>query len=411
MDNSSPQSLLKGTFYLLTFLTFTGVVFFALFATVKNETIFGYKISELTEGKEVKLSAGIHKRRQIDISTKETTIVILYWSRAFGRTPPVNTNPRAWPFFYAGHNCPIPCELTTDKRRVHEASALVIHARNAHELPPRIYKNLTWILHTNENPVYTASLRDPKIMGQFNYFASYRLDSDFPCPEFVKPTLVPPVSFSQKTGLVMAVFSNCEPVRTQYLAELMEYIEVDSYGACFRNRNTLAKRRKTSRHDVTEVQRNYKFSVVFPNSDCDFYMTEKIYSALSAGSVPIWLGTDAIDEVLQWGNLKHSIIKVKDFSSPKALAEFLTKLSENETEYSKYLKWKYEGFQFPKEYYDSPIGRWWDGLPLYCRVCLKVAQDPHGHDGLPVDKCDGQQKRTMEKWLGNITNTVLEESQ
>ena len=40
---------------------------------------------------------------------------------------------------------------------------------------------------------------------------------------------------------------------------------------------------------------------------------------------------------------------------------------------------------------------------LYSRVCLRIAQDPHGHEGLPVDKCDGQQRRTMEKWLRNGT--------
>ena len=79
------------------------------------------------------------------------------------------------------------------------------------------------------------------------------------------------------------------------------------------------------------------------------------------------------------------------------------KLSQNEEEYNKYLKWKYEGFQFPREYYDSAIGQWWDGLPLYCRMCLRIAQDPQGHEGLPVDKCDGHERRTIEKWLRNGT--------
>ena len=336
------------------------------------------------------------------IKKARNKIVILYCSKLFGYTPAVGKNPYQWPFFYAGHNCPITCELTTDKRRVHEASALVVHARDSGEIPPKIYKNLTWILHTNENPINAGILTVPKSMRQFNYLASYRLDSDFPCPGFLKPTLETPVPFKEKTGLVVAISSWCEVVRTRYLAQLMKYIKVDSYGKCLQNKYNRPRKGATLFHDNLKLQRNYKFTVVFPNSDCDFYMTKKIYIALSAGSIPIWLGTDRIDAVLQWGNLKHSIIKVKDFSSPKALAEFLTKLSKNETEYNEYLKWKYEGFQFPKEYYDSPIGQWWDGLPLYCRVCLKVAQDPQGHDGLPVDKCDGQQKRTMKKWLGNI---------
>ena len=81
------------------------------------------------------------------------------------------------------------------------------------------------------------------------------------------------------------------------------------------------------------------------------------------------------------------------------LAEYLKSLAENESEYNKYLKWKYEGFQFPKEYYKSPIGVWWDGLPLYCRICMRLTKDPGGHNGLPVDKCDGHQKRTLAKWI------------
>ena len=378
--------LLKSTFYAIVFMVFVAVIFFAFFATVDNQS-------------------GDRKPQSGDESKNVTKkkVVILYWSKVFGSIPSVNINPERWPYFYAGHNCPITCELTTDKGRAKEASAFVVHARNPGEIPPKTYSHLPWILHTNENPAFTGPLRDPRFMKQFNYLASYRLDSDFPCTAFLKPSLEVPIPFKEKTGLVVAVFSHCEKVRTRYLSELMKHIKVDSYGGCLNNKKDRPKKGATVWHDNMELQRNYKFTIVFPNADCDFYMTEKIYTALSAGSVPIWLGTDGIDEVLKWGNLNHSIIKVKDFSSPKALAEFLTKLSQNEGEYRKYLKWKYEGFQFPKEYYASPIGQWWDGLPLYCRVCMKVAQDPKGHKGLTVDKCDGRQARTFEKWLGKAT--------
>ena len=328
------------------------------------------------------------------------TIVILYWTKVFGDIPAMNHDPQRWPYFYAGNNCPIQCDLTTDKRRADEAAALVVHARNPNEIPPDKYKNLSWILHTNENPNYTPLLKNPNLMGKFNYLASYRLDSDFPCPGFLKPSLEQPVPFQKKDGLAMVALSNCESVRTKYISLLMQYIKVDSYGGCLRNKLGLIDRYDVNgRHGVMELQRKYKFSLIFPNSDCDYYMTEKIYSALSAGSVPVWLGTDKIDEVLKWGNLKNSVIKVQDFMTPKDLADYLTKLSKNEAEYNKFLKWKYEGFQFPKEYYESRIGQWWDGLPLYCRVCMKIAKDPHGRNGLPVDNCDGRQKRTLEKWI------------
>jgi len=34
--------------------------------------------------------------------------------------------------------------------------------------------------------------------------------------EFDLPNLTPPIPFKKKTGLIMAAFSNCEPVRTEY---------------------------------------------------------------------------------------------------------------------------------------------------------------------------------------------------
>ena len=381
------QKKMKTAFYGLIFLTFISVICFTVFKTMvpKGSSVLVKRFASENETIEVK---------------RQKKIVIIYWTKLFKRPPRLSSR-YAWPFFHAGDNCPTPCELTTDKRRVHEASALVVHVKNADEIPPKIYKNLTWILNSNENPTRASKFRDATFMGQFNYSATYRLDSDFPCPSFLKPKLDPPTPFSEKKGLVIVVYSNCEPVRTRYIAELMKYIQVDSYGKCLKNKDGLVKGNvKGAGQALVQLQGTYKFAIVFPNADCDFYLTEKIYNALSSGAVPIWLGTDGIDEVLKWGNLQHSVIKVKDFASPKALAEFLLKLAENEAEYNKYLKWKYEGFQFPKEYYESAIGEWWDGkLPLYCRVCMRIAVDPGGHHGLPVDNCDGKQKRTNSKWL------------
>ena len=301
MQTLVSQKGLKATFCIIIFLTFVGVIFLAISTDI--ETIFGYKSSEFTKRQQSNdtVSNGLYKRKKV---------VILYWSKVFGLTPPVNIGPYVWPYFYAGNNCPISCELTTDKRRVHEASALVVHARNPNELPPKIYKNLTWILHTNENPMYTPLLHNPSIMGQFNYFASYRLDSDFPCPQFLKPSLEVPVPFKEKEGLIMAVFSNCEPVRTRYLAELMKYIKVDSYGGCLRNTNKLASRGTTAFHDVTEFQRKYKFSVVFPNADCEFYMTEKIYSALSLLAA-FRYGLEAMELMTYYNGVTSSTLLLK----------------------------------------------------------------------------------------------------
>jgi alpha-1,3-fucosyltransferase 10 len=334
--------------------------------------------------------------------TANSSIVILYWTSVFDHK--VNVTGRdeqyKWPFFAKDENCPVKCELTTNKSRVGEASAVVIHGRDTDEMPTSSnHHTIPWIFHVNESPVYTTAFHDENIMRKFSYFATYRLDSDFPCPQFLKPKLTKPVPFAQKTRLSVAIYSHCEDTRTLYLHRLMKYMQVDSYGKCLQNKAKIAKRKSGNNDHLQAVMAKYKFTFIFPNSDCDYYMTEKIYNALSSGSVPVWMGTDTIDEVLQWGNLKYSVIKVRDFKSPRQLANYLLWLSQNEMEYNRFLKWKYEGFNFPKEYYDSNIGVWWEKGPLYCRVCMKLAKDNHFRSSLNTDKCDGKQRRTLEKWI------------
>jgi hypothetical protein len=331
------------------------------------------------------------------LRTVNSSIVILYWTTVFGQKVNItgSNEQYRWPFFALGENCPVKCELTTNKSRVGEASAIVIHGRDTEEMPTTSeYNTVPWIFHVNENPRFTTAFHNKNIMQKFSYLATYRLDSDFPCPQFLKPKLTKPVPFAQKTGLSIAIYSHCEDVRTLYLHRLMKHMQVDSYGKCLRN-----KPRIPPGNPLHTIIAKYKFIFAFPNSDCDYYMTEKMFVALSSGSVPVWMGTDKIDEILQWGNLKQSVIKVRDFRSPRQLAQYLTWLSQNETEYNKFLKWKYKGFEFPKEYYSSNIGEWWEGGPLYCRVCMKIAKDKHFRSGLNVDKCDGKQRRTLEKWI------------
>ena len=51
-----------------------------------------------------------------------------------------------------------------------------------------------------------------------------------------------------------------------------------------------------------------------------------------SGSLPVVMSTDKLYKFLP-GNLKHSVIKMRDFSSPKHLADYLKRLSKIEDEY------------------------------------------------------------------------------
>ena len=142
----------------------------------------------------------------------------------------------------------------------------------------------------------------------------------------------------------------------------------------------------------TELARKYKFTLVLVNQDCDYFVDDQISHALSAGSVPVVMSTDKLDEFLP-GNLRNSVIKVRNFKSPKLLADHLKYLSNNETEYNKYLEWKWNGIG---NITGTVIGNHWKPkYPKYCQICVALSEGRINKDGLKVDTC---RVRTFEDW-------------
>ena len=106
------------------------------------------------------------------------------------------------------------------------------------------------------------------------------------------------------------------------------------------------------------------------NQDCDHFVDDQLTHALDAGSVPVVMSTDKLDEFLP-GNLRHS---VRDFKSSKHsyLADYLKVLDTNETEYIKYLEWKWKGIGNIME---TAIGSYWKPkFPLYCQMCDALSE-------------------------------------
>ncbi|XP_046853900.1 4-galactosyl-N-acetylglucosaminide 3-alpha-L-fucosyltransferase 9-like isoform X1 [Xenia sp. Carnegie-2017] len=316
-------------------------------------------------------------------------IVLLYWGKFFGSPPTVFVG--VWPKGDKKGKCPVACEVTADHERAKEANAMIMNSRDPYPLPP--FKDVPWILTGVENPVYTPALSDGNFMSQFHLHRSYRLDSDFPTPLFKKPNLNPPIPFENKTDRIMACFSNCEPVRTAYLRHLMKHVHVDSYGVCLRNKDGLIERyghdyRKAKR----ERERLYKFVIVFFNQDCDYFVDEKIQDAFNAGAVPVVMSTDKIYEFLP-GNLKNAIINVRDFKSPKELAERLKFLMKNKIEYNKYLEWKIKGLGHIT---DTVIGKYWESkFTHWCDMCVAISKGKWHKEGLKPEFC---KRREYKDW-------------
>ena len=313
---------------------------------------------------------------------------IIFWSTVFGKELNLQL---AW----KKGKCPVACEVTSDRSRASDADGFIVHARDSHMIPPT--ESVPWILFTQENPVYTASLTDAKFMSKFNLLISYRLDSDFPQPVFPMPKLTLPLPVREKDRFVMAAFSNCEPVRTEYMRRLMNFVPVDSYGECLKNKGDLIGRYgsangKNFKQLKTELAKRYKFTLVFFNQDCDYFVDDQLSHALDAGSVPVVMSTDKLHEFLP-GNLRHAVIKVRDFKSPQHLAEYLKFLNTNETEYNKYLEWKWEGIG---NITGTVIGDYWKpAYPMYCQICIALSEGREHKDGLKPITCKARRK---EDW-------------
>ena len=316
-----------------------------------------------------------------DSYKQDVKIVLLVWSKLWGQ--PATSFEGVWKKGNERGQCPVACEVTIDRFRINEAKGFIIHASDPKPLPPS--KHIPWILFTQENPVFTGVLNSAEYMSQFHLLASYRLDSDIPVPVYYKPKLDPPIAFENKTGGIMAAFSKCERVRTAYLKELMKYIKVDSYGGCVHNKNGLAKPYRGDFKKAKEnLERSYKFVIVFFNQDCDYFVDDQLTHALHAGAVPIVMSTDKVYEFLP-GNLKNAIVNVRDFKSPKDLADRLNFLMGNKTEYNKYLEWKTKGLGNIK---NTIIGQYWDKkFCLWCQMCESVAQGRWHKEGLKPDNC------------------------
>jgi len=74
----------------------------------------------------------------------------------------------------------------------------------------------------------------------------------------------------------------------------------------------------------------------FENSICPDYVTEKLYRPLYYDTVPIVMGGADYDSFAP----PSSIINVKDFKTPKDLAEYLLKLDQSDDLYENYFDWK-----------------------------------------------------------------------
>jgi len=231
-------------------------------------------------------------------------------------------------------------EFTTDRGRYREAGVVIFHIPTM----PRFRWPLKrfgqrWVAWSMECDVNYPRLLNPLFMALFDVKMTYRRSADVWVPyllaDMPETLLTPPKP--KEPGCLVAWFCRNARERSgrkQYIAEMMKQVDVHAYGPCLQNRRLdLDLGRMTKLENIVR----YKFTIAFENSVSDDYVSEKLFDALFAGSVPVYRGARNVDEFLPG---ERCLINAADFAGPRELADYLRYLDGNEQAYAEYMAWR-----------------------------------------------------------------------
>lgn len=285
---------------------------------------------------------------------------ILVWDKYFGGDwPPINL--------------PCNCSITTDRSLFNSSSAIVFHLRdfNVRDVPDYRLQHQKFVMYNLESPCYSKSKEKDFELFEDNidWTMGYRSDSDIYTPYAEKIVINKTMSdesnsdylnlnlFKSKTRKVAWFVSNCDTCsnREEFVTALQEYIPVDVYGSC----GPLKCRDRSFCYQMLEA--DHKFYLSFENSICKEYVTEKVFNLLKYHIIPIVLGpSEDYKKILP----DNSYIDALNFSTPRALADYLHKVSDSEILYSSYFKWKSSS-------YFEPMTQ----ASHFCKLCHKLTQN------------------------------------
>jgi hypothetical protein len=173
------------------------------------------------------------------------------------------------------------------------------------------------------------------------YLDIYLRDFLSPDQSRLLPTLLrAPVPFEEKLDAVAYVNSNCETLspRAEIMRGLMRLVsnstrvKVLSYGKCDNNTPMPGPKQ--------ELIARHKFCVAMENSITKDYVTEKLWDALIAGCVPIYLGPPNARDFLPDPDAAIVYGAGSNITTPEALMAELERLAGDRSAYERMMAWK-----------------------------------------------------------------------
>ncbi|KAM7353150.1 alpha-(1,3)-fucosyltransferase 10 [Cochliomyia hominivorax] len=253
------------------------------------------------------------------------------------------------------------CKFTVNRNEIDNAKAILFYGSdvNFDDFPlPRQPHHLWGLMH-EESPRNIAFMSYNDWLQHFNFTSTFSRHSDLPLTTYYLPNIdnlttpaytvpIGEKSRNKDQALVLFMQSDCDTMsgRDDYVKELMNYISVDSYGACLKNKEWPESLHKVQNDYLNKLydpqllkfMARYKFIIAYENGVCDDYITEKFWRPLIAGSIPLYFGSPSIKD---WAPNEKSFIDISKFSSPQELANYLRVLDKNDRAYNSYLNHKY----------------------------------------------------------------------
>ena len=268
------------------------------------------------------------------------------------------------PLIYDRTNIPEEFEITTDRRLMQEAVAVVFHIPSLRyflfdkfsRFIPSIYsiplglkrlrkkRGQLWIAWFMECEDNVPHFREPSFLNIFDLTMSYHLDADIVTPYFygaLNNLLRGPDREKSAEIIVCAFISSSfhQSGRLTYLKTLLNYLDIHSYGKVLRNK---ILEKDTGHQTKMDTMADYKFTIAFENAIEKDYVTEKFFDPLIAGSVPIYLGAPNIGDFAPGDKC---FIDASDWDSPESLARYIQSVSKDQELYESYFDWRSKPFK------------------------------------------------------------------
>jgi hypothetical protein len=240
------------------------------------------------------------------------------------------------------------------------------------------------ITQSMEGPAYYSQTKIyPQAYFQWDqYYATTSFQSEIPMPYFswaeydISPGQTHPVNFDTALPAASFLANNCnsQSNREQVVMQLMELQEppknsgsgigglpIHALSGCLHNAELPLG--IYDRSNKTAILEKYLFHLALENQNYDDYITEKVWGALEAGTLPVYMGAPNIKDHVP----PHSIIVVDDFASLDDLSRYLMKLSKDRNLYNEYHAWRlqptldahfYQKYQFTHVHSTCRICKW-----------------------------------------------------